>query len=470
MLRDYQLKAINEIKQKYLEGYRKIMLVAPTGAGKGVIFNHILESYAKAGKPCAMVVRGRQLVDQASERLTVDHGVLMAGHQKYKKNALINICSIDTLNSRKNYPSACAVIIDEVHMATSKAYEKLAEHYKDSLILGVTATPYTRHSLAHIAEIIIEPIKMTELFEKKYLVPGIYYVPSKINTKNIKVKAGEFSEEDSFNLLNNSKIYGNIIESYKKYLLKKPTICFAVNKKHATFIKENFEKQGFKAAVLTDENSLSERKETLTRLACGDIDIVTNVGILSTGVDMPWLMGIIMARPTMSTNLYVQQLGRGTRSYPGKDHFIVLDHAANYMRHGPIELDRKAEITHEKRKDKIWAEAALVAHICETCFRAFDKSLQKCPGCATIINVKARVIHTSHAEMVKAGVKAYVTNMDILAKADKLIHEAVSNGYKPGWIYFRLKAIYGEEKTKAIWRSAYQKYSSLLSNSSTNGR
>lgn len=464
MLRDYQIRAVSEIRSKFINGYKKVMLVAPVGSGKTVIFSHIMQRYAEQNRPCIMVVRGRQLVDQTSERLTIDHGVLMANHPKFKKDALINICSIDTLNSRNIYPRAELVIIDEAHLATSKAYEKLAEHYTQSgsRILAVTATPYTKNSLAHVAEVIVEPVSMQQLIEAGHLVFGKYFVPSRINTKALKMKGGDYSEESSFDAMNSSTIYGSITEAYKMHLLDKPTVCFAVNKKHARNICEQFNQLGITCEVLTDENSLAERKIALEKLACGETKIIANVGILTTGVDMPWLLGIIMARPTVSVNLYIQMLGRGTRPYRDKNHFIVLDHANNYMRHGPIELERPCEISTEKRKEytsKFSGDFTLI--ICESCYFAFKKEVGECPHCRAVVPKKETKIKVTNAEMVQAAVKIYHARTNIKSKASELIREAVEKKYKFGWVYFRLKAIYAESQIKTNLREFSREYKLL---------
>ena len=117
MLYGYQQKAVDEIRSLYARGTKKVLLHLATGGGKTHVFSHILKTSAERGKKAIMVVRGRQLVDQASQRLFkegVRHGVRMANHWNKDFSAPIQICSIDTLSARDNFwPEADLVVIDD---------------------------------------------------------------------------------------------------------------------------------------------------------------------------------------------------------------------------------------------------------------------------------------------------------------------------------------------------------------------
>ena len=125
-LRPYQTNALNKIRSEYAQDNKKVLLHLATGAGKTVIFCEVLKGAHLKGKSAIMIVRGRKLVDQAHKRLAkynVPHGVLMAGHKLFKPNEAIQICSIDTLISRKLKPKADIIVIDETHLATSDGYK-----------------------------------------------------------------------------------------------------------------------------------------------------------------------------------------------------------------------------------------------------------------------------------------------------------------------------------------------------------
>ena len=128
-----------------------------------------------------ILVRGRKLVDQASQRLfreNVTHGVLMAGHWNYKPTMPVQVCSVDTLIARKLRPKADLIIIDEAHLAISDGYREVIADYPDAFIVAVTATPYVDKSLTHVAQTVVHPISMNELIEQGFLVPFRYFAPS----------------------------------------------------------------------------------------------------------------------------------------------------------------------------------------------------------------------------------------------------------------------------------------------------
>lgn len=119
--REYQTKSISDIREKFREGHRKVLLWLATGGGKTFVFCKMVKDSVSRGKRCIVVVRGRKLVDQASKRLFregVNHGVLMASHWNYRPQAPVQVCSIDTLISRNLRPDADLIIIDEAHLFT----------------------------------------------------------------------------------------------------------------------------------------------------------------------------------------------------------------------------------------------------------------------------------------------------------------------------------------------------------------
>jgi len=189
--RPYQQDAFNQIEKHYQSGRKKVLLHLPTGSGKTFIFSELLKRTAQNNKRAMMVVRGRELVDQASKRLlreNVYHGVLMASHYLYKPLAPIQICSIDTLRARNMVPNADFIVWDEAHLMASPYAMELASHYKDKFHLPVTATPFTEKSLRHIADHVIAPTTMQELINQNYLVGPRYFGSKEINFSEIKTQ------------------------------------------------------------------------------------------------------------------------------------------------------------------------------------------------------------------------------------------------------------------------------------------
>lgn len=344
-LRPYQLDGITRIRDAFRKGVRRVLLWLATGGGKTVCFSFMMIETVERGGKCLMVVRGRKLVDQASKRLhreNAQHGVLMNGHWNLRPTAPIQICSIDTLMARNWRPfkgeKKLLIVIDEAHMAVSDGYREFLKDYQDAFIVAVTATPYSSKSMRHFADEIVHPVSVQDLISQGFLVPPRYFAPSEPDTSGIKVsrQTGDFVTSELAGLMDKSSITGDIISHWKKIADGRPTIAFAVDVKHSKHIAAQFTEAGIPAEHCDADTPEKERDEIIRRLEAGVTKVVTNVGILCTGVDIPKASCIIMARPTKSYNLYIQQAGRGTRPAPGKENFILLDHAGNVTRHGFI--------------------------------------------------------------------------------------------------------------------------------------
>lgn len=382
-LRDYQIKGIADIKEEFKGGFRKVLLWLATGSGKTVIFCDMVKESTKRGKYCLIVVRGRKLVDQASQRLFregVSHGVMMAGHWNFKPSMPVQVCSIDTLISRGLKPRADLIIIDEAHLAQSGGYKEfLAQYHSGTFVVSVTATPYSDKGLAHIAQKIVHPISMQELIDQNYLVPFRYFAPSEPNLDGVKVdyKTKDYANKELETRMVAGQLTGKIIEHWKSIAEDRPTILFAVNVHHSKILVEQFNASGIVSEHCDADVPDKQRNETIKRLENGKTKVVCNVGIFCTGVDIPCLGAIVMARPTQSYNLFIQQAGRGTRICPetGKQNCILLDHAGNIKRHGfptmEPEVNLDGKITGEKGE--------LESKICKNCFCVYRGKI--CPEC-----------------------------------------------------------------------------------------
>ena len=71
----------------------------------------------------------------------------------------------------------------------------------------------------------------------------------------------------------------------------------------------------------------------LARLHSGETQVLCNCGVLNEGFDEPSIECIIVASPTKSRPLYVQRIGRGTRTHPGKADCLILDLVGVTTRH-----------------------------------------------------------------------------------------------------------------------------------------
>lgn len=446
MLREYQTKSIELIKKEFQSGNRRTCLHLATGAGKTVIFSEILKRTAILGKKCLVITRGRKLVQQASDRLfreSVEHGTLLAGHWNYKLNRNVLVCSIDTLLARGIKPDADLIIIDEAHLFTkSSKAGKFLSQYPSAFVLSVTATPWATGGLKHITNSVIQPISMNGLILEGYLVPFRIFAPSTPDLKEVKVSPStkDYVNNQLETAMVKGSLTGNIVENWKKVASDRKTIVFAVNIHHSKIIVENFKVSGIKAEHCDADSTDEERNEIIKKLERGEISIVSNVGIWTTGVDLPFVDCIVMARPTQSRNLYIQSVGRGTRIFDGKKDCLVLDHAGNVHRHGLP--------THEPNvnlEGKQTISTIRESKTCKECFCVFIGS--RCPECGKEIEIsvkiKKQILETE--EQLKE-----ITESPVVIIHNMLLKEQKETGKHIGWVYHKLVNRFGWDEVRHL--------------------
>lgn len=439
MMRPYQTDSINQIRAAWKSGHKKVLLHLATGSGKTHIFSHVLKATAENGKHCAMFVKGIQLVDQASRRLFhehVPHGVRQGNHWNKNYQAKIQICSIDTLTTRQQFPDAKVLVIDEAHLFTSKKCVEFMEHYRDAYILAVTATPYTTESLRHIADEVVSPITMQELIDLGFLVPPRYFAPSEPDMKGVHTRNGDYVNaeiEDRMNVLT-----GDIVSHWKSIAQGRPTLAFAVNIKHSKDLVAQFNSAGIPAEHVEGDNTFDERKNAIKRLETGEIKILSNVGVFCTGVDIPFASCVLLARPTKSYNLYIQQCGRGTRIHETKTDFLILDHAGNVLRHGFITDEPEVDLDGTQIKEK----GGIQPRVCGKCFAIFTGRI--CHDCGFEMPKAESLEVELEPGMLKELVQ-YPKGMEISLFISRCRETQKKHGYNKWWIYYKVKDRYGEE-------------------------
>ena len=469
ILRDYQILGLDGVRDHYKIGQKRVLLHLATGAGKTAMFCEMLKKVHERGKYALLVVRGRALVDQASQQLFregVPHGVVMAGHWNYKPTERVQVCSIDTIHRRKIKLLADMIVIDEAHMAASRTYRELIDMYPDAFFLSVTATPYVKAGLKHLADHVVYPISIDKLMEQGYLVrPRYFSFPTDVNLDSVEIdkKTGDYNQIQLGEAVNKSAtLCGDIVKHWLKHARDRPTLAFAVNVKHSKAMANRFKDAGIRAEHIDADTPEDERRWVLKELRDGKIKVVSNVGILCTGVDIPEVSALIMARPTQSKNLWIQQVGRGTRLHNNKSDFVVLDHATNVMKHGPIEDEEPCRLEGHGKIPK--PRDTMIK--CPKCFCVFDKKEFGliCPG--IIINeqgqeetcgyefdepkdpiVQGPGVQTDSSKiLVEISSPKEFFNSRLRQDLDRLIAIAIERKYQPGYVWHKIKDVHGVTK------------------------
>jgi len=397
-LRPYQDTAIQQIDEHFRNEVRRIILWAIMGAGKTTMAAWMIERALKYQYPTMFVVRGRELVKNASETLDeykIDHSVCMAGHYRYSQKKTIQVCSIDTLKARDLWPfkgQQPVIFLDEAH----KDYSDIFEQYPDAFFIGMTGTPFTDMSAY---EAVVHPIEGFELRDMGFLVPEKIYCPHIIDVSAVKIKAGDFDKKQLESVVTQSAIVGNIIQDWIDYAQGRPTVCFAVSIEHSKQLAHAFMEAGISAVHIDAKSSDEERESARRGLITGKIKIVCNVDIFSVGWNCPPVSCILLARPTWSLTWYLQAIGRGLRSFDNKSDCIILDSAGNVFRHGTPY--RVREVSLEKPSKKKGRKMDISVCTCEECFYVFESQNSECPACGWIKPKKERIVKNIAGTLVE---------------------------------------------------------------------
>lgn len=443
-LRKYQVDAINQLRQAILKRHRNIVLQLATGGGKTTIAAEMIRSANAKGKKCLFLADRVELVEQTSKRFDyegIEHGIIMADHWRYKPHEKNQICSPQTL-ARRPIPPADLVIIDECHVAYG-VHRKMMQALPNAVFIGLSATPFTK-GLGKMYSSLVVGATTAQLTDEGYLVPTKVFAPSKPDLTKLRTIGGDYDEKELFARVNKPKLIADVVETWIKLGENRPTIGFAVNVLHSKYLCEQFKDRGVRAAHIDAYMSKKERDQIVKDFKSGYIKVLFNVGILDKGFDYPEASCLIMARPTKSLMVYIQQAGRVLRTHESKTDAIILDHAGNTEVHGFVTDDLPQEL-HDGTKKKVEREKTEKDKIvlCSSCAFVKPRGVYVCPCCGFAPQKKDAGIESEEGELLEITKKKKVTQEDKQKLYSELLYIEIDKGYKRGFAAQTYRNKYG---------------------------
>lgn len=465
-LRPYQLDAITKINEAWAV-HENILYVLPTGGGKTVIMSEIVKRHN--GVSVTLAHRG-ELVSQISTSLSmrgIYHNIaasdadiksIMSEHYRefgktfFDKNAPNYVASVDTILARHKRNSLGGWVNqvtlwqqDEAHhVLRSNKWGKVLDLFPNAKGVGVTAFPERAdgkgiHRSAHglFDHMVVGPC-MGDLMNEGYLTNYKVYCPGvSIDLSLLKIGGtGDYTRPSMKEASKKSQIVGDSVDHYRKICPGKKAIVFAIDVEHAQEINDAFNGFGVTSSVITAKTPASVRSELIRRFRTGDITVLVNVDLFGEGFDLPSIEAVIMARPTNSYGLFLQQLGRGLRPMQGKEFGYLIDLVGNY------EKFAKMFGLPEVRKDfNILGRTGLVdksgdipATTCRNpeCLRAYQRLTNTCPFCGFKPEPTSRdrpeAVDGDLYELDKEALAAMMNKVDIVDRSP----DAVANGLERG--------------------------------------
>lgn len=456
-LRGYQQQAIDDLRNAYRAGCRAPLLCLPTGGGKTIIFSAIAQSAAARGRQVLILVHRRELLQQASRKLTeigLDHGLIAAGIPA--TDHPVRIASVQTLVRRLPtmdwQPSL--IIIDEAHHASAGQWSRILDKWPDAFRLGVTATP-CRLSGAGLGtafdQLVLGP-SVADLTDWGFLSPARIYAPPVVaDLTGLRRRAGDYAADQAATAMDRPTVTGDAIAHYHRHATGQSAIAFCCTAEHAKHVASQFRAAGITAQTILGTTPVEQREQLIAALGGGSLQVLVSVDVISEGTDVPSVGAAILLRPTQSEGLYLQQVGRVLRPSVAKKWAIILDHVGNVHRHGFPDDHRQWSLDDARKRGRDGDSCTAVVRTCEVCFAAF-KPQPICPMCGAVAQPSAREIKQREGELQEltrqAIERARIRDRRQQGAARtlaELMAIAKQRGYNPAWAW----KVYGARSRSA---------------------
>ena len=411
---------------------------------------------------------------------------------------------------------ANGILTHNCHRAMAKSYLNLLANYPAAKIIGLTATPerLDGKGLGDLFDDMVVVSTIPNLIAEGFLVePDCYGAPSGgPDLSRVKKSGGDYREDQLQAAMDTTELTGELLTNWQRLAANQKTIVFASGIDHSQHIVNRFRDAGVSAAHLDGATPLPLRQQIIRDWQSGALQVVSNCAVLTEGFDFPSLECCVLARPTQSVAMYLQQVGRVMRPAPGKAGAMVLDHAGCFNAHGlphdhrewtlegeterrkrkkaPPKHCRVCSLAHEADESR-WlldsqphlhghkalerAKAVLIAGtglvvcpgcsmsdclICAAPFNAGSEAPQ-CTNCGALYTAEEkeqpgdgeRALPLESSDLLERWTESPANaRLKIKNEFAKLINQAREKGYKRGWAFHQLKEKYGDAALDALPR------------------
>lgn len=321
-LRGYQQDGVERAAAAFKRGSRRLLMVAPTGAGKGTMAAWLLSQAARRGKRGLLLTHRREIVLDLALRvrkLGASAGVIMPG-EPIAPHARVQIASIQ-LGLRQDLGAFDFVIADEAHHFIADEWRAVLDRYSQARLVGFTATPQRRdgRAMGNVFDDLIDVVSYGELLRAGQLVPYRVLRPPRPLYKAIALEP---------------------FEAYLRYAPGRRAFMFVPTVEEAKRQAMLLRTRRVRTETIYFDTHKDVRSEALDGLRFGEVDVIVNVDTMTEGVDVPAVDCIVLARQCHHVSTYLQAAGRAARAHPGKSEALLVDLLGVSYRHGLPSEDR----------------------------------------------------------------------------------------------------------------------------------
>ena len=423
-----QRKALRELRRNRDMGIKRSLIVSATGSGKTYLAAFDARNF-DAKRLLYIVHRETILKDARDSFMKVfgaekSYGLFTGNENNIDVDFVFASSRMLSQHLEEFDPEEFDYIIyDEVHHIVANSGSKILEYFKPDFMLGLTATP-ERMDNQDVFSIFDNNVpfelRLRDAISNDLIVPFHYY--------GIRDQFVDYKSKDKMYIANqiakqvNVEFIKDQIEKYRKPNEKLKCIAFCTNIQSSKLMAEELLEEGYQTVSLTGVNDTAMRMKAFNDLQddTNPLEIICTVDILNEGVDIPQVNMVLFLRPTESQTIFIQQLGRGLRKYPGKEYVTVLDFIGN-------NYDRAVQIALALGTlgKTTYMEKAYLKQMIRTDFKSLD-----------IPNVVIDFDDLSKEEIIDFIDKTNFNNIQFLKKDYKNFKEYINNGSYPRHLDF----------------------------------
>jgi len=328
--RPYQIDLLNAVRKGWDE-FRKQLVVAPTGSGKTQCFSWMCEEEVNAGRRALILVDQDELVWQTLEKLKQSTGIIGQVEKaefRASKQAEVVVATVQSMARRlESWPSDTfdLIIADEGDRSLSAQWQSVLKHFDSTArVCSLTATPnrLDKRNLGEYYENIAYEISLLELIKQGYLSKiCIQMVPLRIDLSGVHLSQGDFDTTELDHAI--TPYLSSAVDALIKYAPTRKTLVFLPLIKTSEKFVALCRERGLSAEHI--DGTSEDRADKLARFKRNEFSILANSSLLLRGYDDPKIDCIFFLRPTKSSTLFRQAIGRGTRIADGKENLLLID-------------------------------------------------------------------------------------------------------------------------------------------------
>jgi superfamily II DNA or RNA helicase len=442
-LRDYQHELITNVRNA-LRAENRLVVQLPTGGGKTICFSYIVSKALKSGRNVLVLTDRLELFNQAMSVLD-------------SKSKDLKVMMVETLNRRLKKPeyqdiiSNCnLIIIDECHKRT---FDKILSRLNSkTIVLGFTATPHrdgTKSPLIDYYKSIVSGVEIPYLIKMGFLSKPKYYgIP--VDLSSVGQKGGDYKSSELGKMYGERRIFKGVIDNWQTHTPDTKTLIFSSTIENSKEIVSAFLTRGYNVKHLDSKMSKKYRSETLKWFKDEPKGILSNVGILTTGFDEPSIETVILYRATRSLPLYLQMIGRGSRTTKDKKEFSILDFGNNITSFGFWHSKREWSL--EGQKPKPLGEAILKN--CPRCESFIHASATNCKYCGFVF---AKLVREQEIANLKLLDPKELRSLAIKGGLKEMVKFSKAKLISPYWCLHQVKQRSEAEKFVSAmgWKSSW---------------